>query len=310
MTTAVPTDHTVPAAPEAAAPMTHREVLEALSGLLIGMFVAMLSSTVVTNALPTIIGDLGGGESAYTWVITATLLTTTATTPIWGKLADLFSRKMLVQVALVIFVAGSAMAGLAPGIGWLIGARAVQGIGVGGLTALVQVVMAAMIAPRERGRYSGYLGATFALATISGPLLGGLIVDTSWLGWRWCFYIGVPFAIATSGARHTAGSALAMLGLPDDVPVVTRDLVERAKPDPHLFLAAARRLDVDPRNCFVVGDSVWDLLAAQRAGALGIGLLSGGYGREELERSGAYRVYADPAEMLTRLEEVGVRPVR
>ena len=119
----------------------------------------------------------------------------------------------------------------------------------------------------------------------------------------------VPFAIATSGARHTAGSALAMLGLPDEVPVVTRDLVERAKPDPHLFLAAARRLDVDPRNCFVVGDSVWDLLAAQRAGALGIGLLSGGYGREELERSGAYRVYADPAEMLTRLEEVGVRPV-
>ena len=175
--------------------MSHREVLEALSGLLIGMFVAMLSSTVVTNALPTIIGDLGGGESAYTWVITATLLTTTATTPIWGKLADLFSRKMLVQVALVIFVAGSAMAGLAPGIGWLIGARAVQGIGVGGLTALVQVVMAAMIAPRERGRYSGYLGATFALATISGPLLGGLIVDTSWLGWRWCFFVGAPFAL-------------------------------------------------------------------------------------------------------------------
>src|SRR3954452_15493460 len=120
----------------------------------------------------------------------------------------------------------------------------------------------------------------------------------------------VPFAIATSGARHTAGSALALLGLPDDVPVVTRDLVERAKPDPHLFLAAARRLDVDPKHCFVVGDSVWDLLAAQRAGALGIGLLSGGYGREELERSGAYRVYADPAEMLSRLEEVGVRPER
>jgi len=96
----------------------------------------------------------------------------------------------------------------------------------------------------------------------------------------------VPFAVATSGARHTAGSALALLGLPDDVPVVTRDLVERAKPDPHLFLAAARRLGVDPAHCFVVGDSVWDLLAAQRAGALGIGLLSGGYGREELERSG------------------------
>jgi EmrB/QacA subfamily drug resistance transporter len=178
-----------------AVPMSHREVLEALSGLLIGMFVAMLSSTVVANALPTIIGDLGGGESAYTWVITATLLATTATTPIWGKLADLFSRKMLVQVALVVFVAGSAMAGLAPGIGWLIGARAVQGVGVGGLVALVQVVMAAMITPRERGRYSGYLGATFALATISGPLLGGLIVDTPWLGWRWCFFVGAPFAL-------------------------------------------------------------------------------------------------------------------
>ena len=118
----------------------------------------------------------------------------------------------------------------------------------------------------------------------------------------------VQFAIATSGARHTAGSALALLGLPDDVPVVTRDLVERAKPDPHLFLAAAKLLGVSPTASFVVGDSVWDLLAAQRAGALGIGLLSGGYGREELERAGAYRVYADPAEMLTRLEEVGVRP--
>jgi HAD superfamily hydrolase (TIGR01509 family) len=120
----------------------------------------------------------------------------------------------------------------------------------------------------------------------------------------------VPFAIATSGARATAGSALALLELPADVPVVTRDLVERAKPDPHLFLAAAQLLGVDPQQSFVVGDSVWDLLAAQRARALGIGLLSGGYGREELERAGAYRVYADTAEMLARIEEVGVRPDR
>jgi HAD superfamily hydrolase (TIGR01509 family) len=118
----------------------------------------------------------------------------------------------------------------------------------------------------------------------------------------------VPFAIATSGARRTARTAIEKFGLPPDVPVVTRDLVERAKPDPHLFLAAAKLLGVRPEHSFVVGDSVWDLLAAQRAGALGIGLLSGGYGREELERAGAYRVYADPAEMLSRLEEVGVRP--
>jgi HAD superfamily hydrolase (TIGR01509 family) len=118
---------------------------------------------------------------------------------------------------------------------------------------------------------------------------------------------GIPFAIATSGARRTAASALAKLQLPDDVPVITRDLVERAKPDPHLFLAAADRLGVRPQESFVVGDSIWDLLAAQRAGALGVGLLSGGYGAGELERAGAYRVYADPAEMLSRLEEVGVR---
>lgn len=121
---------------------------------------------------------------------------------------------------------------------------------------------------------------------------------------------GVPFAIATSGARRTAMTAISMFDLPKDVPIVTRDLVERAKPDPHLFLAAAQLLGVSPAGSFVVGDSVWDLLAAQRAGAMGIGLLSGGYGREELERAGAYRVYADPAEMLTRLEEVGVRPRR
>jgi HAD superfamily hydrolase (TIGR01509 family) len=118
----------------------------------------------------------------------------------------------------------------------------------------------------------------------------------------------VPFAIATSGARATASSALDLLGLPAGTVVITRDLVERAKPDPHLFLAAAAMLHVDPRHSFVVGDSVWDLLAAQRAGSLGVGLLSGGYGRAELQAAGAYRVYADPADMLDHLEEVGVRP--
>jgi HAD superfamily hydrolase (TIGR01509 family) len=118
---------------------------------------------------------------------------------------------------------------------------------------------------------------------------------------------GVPFAIATSGAQATASSAIGLLGVPDDVPVVTREVVDRAKPDPHLFLAAAKLLGARPADCFVVGDSVWDLLAAQRAGSLGIGVLSGGYGREELLAAGAYRVYADPAALLDRLEEVGVR---
>jgi HAD superfamily hydrolase (TIGR01509 family) len=118
---------------------------------------------------------------------------------------------------------------------------------------------------------------------------------------------GVPWAIATSGYRATASHALDLLGLPADAPLITRDLVRRAKPDPDLFLAAAALLGVEPRHAWVVGDSVWDLLAARRAGALGIGLLSGGYGREELERAGAYRVYADPADLLARADEVGVR---
>jgi HAD superfamily hydrolase (TIGR01509 family) len=117
----------------------------------------------------------------------------------------------------------------------------------------------------------------------------------------------VPWAIATSGYRESAGPALELLELPPEVPVITRDLVERAKPDPDLFLAAADALGLSAETCVVVGDSVWDLLAARRARSLGIGLLSGGYGREELERAGAYRVYDDPADLLGHLDEVGVR---
>jgi EmrB/QacA subfamily drug resistance transporter len=180
---------------DAPAPMTHREIMEALSGLLLAMFVAMLSSTVVTNALPVIVTDLGGTQTGYTWVVVATLLAMTATTPIWGKLADLFSKKLLVQTALVIFSIGSVMAMLAPSMEVLIGARVVQGLGVGGLTALVQVVIATMVSPRERGRYSGYIGAVFALATVSGPLIGGVVVDSP-LGWRGTFGIGLPVAVA------------------------------------------------------------------------------------------------------------------
>lgn len=177
------------------APMTHPQIMKALSGLMLGMFVAILSSTIVSNALPQIISDLGGTQSSYTWVVTAALLSMTAATPLWGKLSDLFSKKLLVQISLVIYVLGSMVAGMSQNTGMLIACRVVQGIGVGGLSALAQIVMAAMISPRERGRYSGYLGAVFAVATVGGPLLGGVITDTSWLGWRWCFYVGVPFAI-------------------------------------------------------------------------------------------------------------------
>ena len=174
--------------------MTHRQILEAMTGLLAALFTAMLSSTIVSVALPTIIGDLAGTQRQYTWVITAALLATTVSTPIWGKLADLFDKKRLVQVAIVIFVAGSVAAGFAQTVPFLLAMRVVQGLGMGGLTALVQAIMGTIIAPRERGRYAGYMGSVMAVSTVSGPLLGGLLVDTA-LGWRWCFFVCVPLAV-------------------------------------------------------------------------------------------------------------------
>jgi EmrB/QacA subfamily drug resistance transporter len=183
----------LPAAPE----LTHREILEILIGLLAALFTAMLSSTIVSNALPTIIADLEGSQTQYTWVLTASLLATTVSTPIWGKLADLVSKKLLVQLAISLFVVGSALAGLSHNVPFLIGARVLQGLAMGGLMALAQAIIGAAIPPRNRGRYSGYMGAVMAVATVSGPLIGGVIVDTSWLGWRWCFYVCVPLAVVS-----------------------------------------------------------------------------------------------------------------
>jgi EmrB/QacA subfamily drug resistance transporter len=173
--------------------MTHRQVLEALSGLLLGMFVAILASTVVSTSLPRIISDLKGDQTAYTWVVTATLLATTVSTPIWGKFADLFNRKLLIQLSLVIFVVGSALAGFSTNTDMLIGFRIMQGLGAGGLSALSQIILADIISPRERGRYMGLFGAVMGVGTVGGPLIGGLLTDS--LGWRWNFYVGVPFAI-------------------------------------------------------------------------------------------------------------------
>ena len=119
--------------------------------------------------------------------------------------------------------------------------------------------------------------------------------------------LGCPWSIATSGRMETAGPVLERLGIPKSVPIVTRDQVERAKPDPDLFLAALERLNVRAADAYVVGDSVWDMLAARRAGVLGVGLLSGGYGGDELERAGAYRVYEDPAMLMRHLDELGIR---
>ncbi|RZI93738.1 MAG: DHA2 family efflux MFS transporter permease subunit [Microbacterium sp.] len=174
--------------------MSHRQVLEALSGLILGMFVSMLASTVVSTSLPVIIHDLEGNQAAFTWVVTATLLTTAISTPIWGKLADLMNRKLLYQLAIVIFVLATAAAGFSQNPETLIAFRAVQGIGAGGLAALSQVLMADIISPRERGRYMGLFGAVMAVSTIGGPLLGGVITD-AW-GWRWNFFVALPFAVA------------------------------------------------------------------------------------------------------------------
>lgn len=159
------------------------------------MFTAIISTTIVSNALPTIIADLNGSQTQYTWVVTASLLAMTVSTPVWGKLSDLFNKKLLVQTSIVIFVIGSVLAGLSQDVPQLIAMRVVQGIGMGGLTANAQSIIGAIIPPRERGRYSGYMGATMAVATMSGPLLGGVIVDTPGLGWRWTFYVCVPLAL-------------------------------------------------------------------------------------------------------------------
>jgi EmrB/QacA subfamily drug resistance transporter len=173
--------------------MTQRQVLEALSGLLLGMFVSILAGTVVSTSLPIIISDLKGDQSAYTWVITATLLATTVSTPIWGKFADLFNRKLLIQLALAVFVIGSALAGFSQDTGTLIGFRVLQGLGAGGLAALSQIIMADIISPRDRGRYAGLFGAVMAVGTVGGPLLGGVVTDA--FGWRWNFFIALPIAI-------------------------------------------------------------------------------------------------------------------
>lgn len=180
-----------PAGPDGA--MSHRQVLESLSGLLLGMFVSILAGTVVSTSLPRIISDLKGDQNAYTWVVTATLLATTVSTPLWGKFADLFNRKLLIQLALGLFVVGSALAGFSQDTNMLIVFRVFQGLGAGGLAALSQIIMADIISPRERGKYAGLFGGVMAIGTVGGPLLGGVVTDA--FGWRWNFFIAMPVAI-------------------------------------------------------------------------------------------------------------------
>ncbi|HEU5155401.1 MAG TPA: MDR family MFS transporter [Streptosporangiaceae bacterium] len=191
---------------------SHREVLQILSALLLALLTAMVSTTVIGTALPTIVGALGGQEQ-LSWVASAALLTMTVSTPLWGKLSDLFGRKLIFQTALVTFVSGSLLAGFAPAIGELIAGRAIQGLGAGGMYALTQVILGDIVEPRERGRYAGYTGAAFGVATVAGPLLGGFIVDTDRLGWRWCFFAVIPLAVV----------AFAVIQTKLDLPLVKRN---------------------------------------------------------------------------------------
>ena len=189
--------------------LNRRQVILTFSGLLLAMLLASLDQTIVSTALPTIVRDLGGLDQ-LSWVVTAYLLTATVSTPLWGRVSDLYGRKALFQASIAIFLAGSALSGAAGTLAELIGFRALQGLGAGGLMTLAMAIVADIISPRERGRYQGYIQMVFVLASVAGPLLGGLFTDH--LSWRWVFYVNLPI-----GAL-----ALAIVSYAFDLPVERR----------------------------------------------------------------------------------------
>ncbi len=188
---------------------THREIMVILGGLMTGLLLAALDQTIVSTALKSIVEDFNG-LNHYTWVVTAYLLTSTASTPLYGKISDIYGRRVVFQFAIVTFLIGSFLAGASQNMTQLIATRALQGLGAGGLMALTFVIIGDIVPPRERGRYQGYFGAVWGLSSIAGPLLGGFFSDHATIlgitGWRWIFYINLPFGIAalliTSAVLH------------------------------------------------------------------------------------------------------------
>ncbi len=208
---------------------THRQIMVILGALMSGMLLAALDQTIVATALPTIVGDLGG-LNHLSWVVTAYLVASTVTTPLYGKISDLYGRKRVFQFAIVVFLIGSALAGLSQNMTQLIAFRALQGVGAGGLITLAMTIIGDVVPPRERGRYQGYMGAVFALASVIGPLLGGFFVDN--LSWRWVFYVNLPIGVV----------ALVVTSIVLDLP--TRRISHRIDYARHG--AARRRRELDP----------------------------------------------------------------
>ena len=172
--------------------LTGRALVPVFGALMLGMFLAALDQTIVSTALPTIVGDLGGLDH-LSWVVTSYLLATTASTPLYGKLGDMYGRKPVFLAAILIFLAGSLLSGLSQSMGELIAFRALQGLGAGGLMVGAQAIIAEIVPPRDRGRYMGLIGSVFAVASVAGPLLGGFFVEA--ISWRWVFYVNMPIGV-------------------------------------------------------------------------------------------------------------------